>query len=228
LHRLPGQYLNVLLAKGQRRAFSIANAPHEGSLIELHIRRIAGGDFTRQVFDELAPGHPLLIEGPLGTLVPREHSTRPLLFIAGGTGFAPIKALLEHFLHSGCRRPMTLYWGGRYAADLYQHGLLLAWAHRHTHFRYVPVLSEEQGNPVGWRQALVLQAVVEDLADLSPYDVYFSGPSPMIEACRRDLLAAGAVLERLFHDAPDCMPEILSHVMGESVSTDPNLTNLRD
>ncbi|MDQ3269084.1 MAG: FAD-binding oxidoreductase [Pseudomonadota bacterium] len=202
LERLPGQYLNVLMPEGERRAFSIANAPHEGNHIELHVRRIAGGGFTRQLFEDFAPGHRLLIEGPLGSFVPREDSNRPLLFIAGGTGFAPIQALLEHFLHRGSRRPMTLYWGARHAADLYQHTMLRRWTRRFENFRYVPVLSGPNG-PVDWRQASVLQAVIQDLPALSAYDVYFSGPPTMIEACRIGAIAAGAIPERLFRDAAD-------------------------
>src|SRR5574337_1210589 len=98
LNRLPGQYLDVLLPGGKRRAFSIANAPHTGREIELHVRHVAGGDFTRHVFADLQPDATLHVEGPLGTFVPREDSERPLLFVAGGTGFAPVKALVEHFM----------------------------------------------------------------------------------------------------------------------------------
>jgi len=103
---LAGQYLDVLLPAGRRRAFSIANAPHTGPQIELHVRHVAGGDFTNFVFNELAIGDVLRVEGPLGTFVPREDSERPMIFVAGGTGFAPVKALIEHFLHLGTRRPM--------------------------------------------------------------------------------------------------------------------------
>ncbi|MGH8077119.1 MAG: 2Fe-2S iron-sulfur cluster-binding protein [Lysobacter sp.] len=214
LERLPGQYLNVLLPEEKRRAFSIANAPHEGSHIELHIRRIADGSFTRRIFESSPPGAQLLIEGPLGTFVPRENSERPLLFLAGGTGFAPIKALLEHFLHLGSRRQMTLYWGARHPDDLYLHGTLLDWARQHDNLRYVPVLSEAD-SPIGWRQGLVHQAVIQDGIDLSAQDIYISGPSPMIEACRCSLIAAGAVNERIFHDGTEAMLDVITHAMRE-------------
>src|SRR5882724_2672187 len=108
---LAGQYLDVLLAGGKRRAFSIANAPHLGPDIELHVRHVAGGDFTQRVFNDLALGAVLRVEAPLGTFVAREDSERPMILVAGGTGFAPIKALIEHFLHLGSRREMLLYWG---------------------------------------------------------------------------------------------------------------------
>lgn len=214
LERLPGQYLNVLLPEDKRRAFSIANAPHEGSHIELHIRRIADGNFTRRIFQSSPPGAQLLIEGPLGTFVPRENSERPLLFLAGGTGFSPIQALLEHFLHLGSRRQMTLYWGARHPGDLYMHATLLEWARQHDNLRYVPVLSEPNSS-VGWRQGLVHQAVIQDGVDLSAQDTYISGPSSMIEACRCNLVAAGAVEERIFHDGTDAILDVITHVMRE-------------
>lgn len=213
LERLPGQYLNVLLSEDRRRAFSIANAPTAGDHIELHVRRVAGGDFTHQVFADMEAGTRMRIEGPLGTFVPRENSDRPMLFIAGGTGFAPVKALLEHFLGSGTRRRTTLYWGARYAADLYQHAMLLDWANRHDNFHYIPVVSEPD-NPPGWRQGSALQAVVEDLTDLPDHDVYFSGPPQMIEACQKRLVAAGAARDRLFRDSADCVPDTF-HPMGQ-------------
>lgn len=214
LERLPGQYLNVLLPEDKRRAFSIANAPHEGSLIELHIRRIAAGNFTRRIFESSSPVAQLLIEGPLGTFVPRENSERPLLFLAGGTGFAPIKALLEHFLHLGSRRQMTLYWGARHPGDLYLHATLLDWAREHDNFHYVPVLSGP-GSPVRWRQSLVHQAVIQDGVNLSAQDIYISGSSPMIEACRFSLVAAGALEERFFHEGTDAVFDVITHVMRE-------------
>lgn len=207
LERLPGQYLNVLMQEGERRAFSIANAPHEGNHIELHVRRVAGGGFTRQLFEDFAPGHRLTIEGPLGSLVPREDTMRPLLFIAGGTGFAPIQALLEHFLQRGSRRAMTLYWGARQPSDLYQHTMLRDWAGRFGNFRYVPVLSGPD-NPAEWGQASVLDAVLRDLPSLSAFDIYFSGPPAMIEACRIGTIAAGAIPERLFHDTAEPRPAV--------------------
>jgi NAD(P)H-flavin reductase len=134
----------VLLPDGRRRAFSIANAPHEGDTIELHVRHVAGGGFTSYVFDEMQNGALLRVEGPLGTFVPREDSERPLLMVAGGTGFAPIKALIEHFRHLGSRRPMTLYWGARTARDLYLRALPERWARDDASFRFVSVLSDAE------------------------------------------------------------------------------------
>src|SRR5688500_12849089 len=181
LRRLPGQYLDVLLDDGRRRAFSIANAPHDDDTIELHVRRVSGGGFTTRVFDAMRPGAKLRVEGPLGTFVPREDSERPMLLMAGGTGFAPIKALVEHFLHLGTRRHMTLYWGARAPADLYLRGLPERWARDVATFRFVPVVSDpEQAG--GMRGGLVHEALLEDHPRLDDVDVYTSGPPTMIDA----------------------------------------------
>jgi len=212
IKRLPGQYLDVLLDEGKRRAFSVANAPHTGAQIELHVRHVAGGDFTHRVFGELAPGATLRVEGPLGTFVPREHSERPLLFVAGGTGFAPIKALIEHFLHLGTRRPMTLYWGARAPQDLYLAELPQRWAASGA-LRYVPVISDaEQGR--GQRVGLVHETVLEEHADLSSFDIYMSGPPALVDAGRRSFVDAGLPEERLYYDSFDYAPDVLAQVLN--------------
>jgi len=172
LQRLPGQYLDVLLREGKRRAFSIANAPHTGASIELHVRHVAGGDFTHHVFTDLGVGATLRVEGPLGTFVPREDSERPILFVAGGTGFAPVKALIEHFLHLGTRRAMTLYWGARAEPELYLRALPEQWAAAGA-LRFVPV-SSDPGQTRHLRTGMVHETVLEDQADLSGVDIYMS------------------------------------------------------
>lgn len=213
LRRLPGQYLDVLLADGKRRAFSIANAPHDDDTIELHVRRVSGGGFTTRVFDQMKPGALLRVEGPLGTFVPREDSERPLLLMAGGTGFAPIKALIEHFLHLGTRRPMTLYWGAREAADLYLRGLPERWARDVPAFRFVPVISvaEEAGE---LRSGLVHEALLDDHPDLAGFDVYMSGPPTMIDAGRRAFVQAGLPEERLYYDSFDYAPDVIADILA--------------
>ena len=212
LRRLAGQYLDVLLEDGRRRAFSIANAPADDGLIELHVRRVAGGGFTRAVFDTLRVGDELDVEGPLGTFVPREDSERPLLFMAGGTGFAPIKALIEHFLALGARRPIALYWGARSAADLYLRGLPERWARDVAAFRFVPVLSDaERGDAT--RSGLVHEVLLEDQPDLSAFDVYMSGPPALIDAGRRAFADAGLPEERLYYDSFDYAPEVIAQIL---------------
>lgn len=213
LRRLPGQYLDVLLADGKRRAFSIANAPHEGDHVELHVRHVAGGGFTSYVFDEMKPGALLKIEGPLGTFVPREDSERPLLFVAGGTGFAPVKALIEHFLHLGTRRPITLYWGARTAQDLYLRGLPERWARDVVGFRYVPVVSDAAVAD-GQRGGFVHEAVLEDHPDLAGFDLYMSGPPTMVDAGRRAFVQAGLPEDRLYYDSFDYAPDVIAKILG--------------
>lgn len=212
LTRLAGQYLDVLLADGKRRAFSIANAPEGEAQIELHVRHVAGGGFTGFVFDGLEPGAVLRVEGPLGTFVPREDSERPMLFIAGGTGFAPVKALIEHFRHLGTRRAMTLYWGARRVEDLYQAELPRQWQHASPNFRYVPVVSDPEFSG-GLRSGLVHEAVIEDHADLAGFDVYMSGPPAMIDAGRRSFVAAGLDEDRLYYDSFDYAPDVLAEIL---------------
>lgn len=212
LNRLPGQYLDVLLADGKRRAFSIANAPHTGREIELHVRHVAGGDFTRRVFADLETGATLRVEGPLGTFVPREDSERPLLFVAGGTGFAPVKALIEHFLHLGTRRAMTLYWGARNEAELYLRSLPEIWTTVAPSLKFIPVISE-YGADDNARRGFVHEAVLEDHPDLSAFDVYMSGPPALIDTGRRAFVAAGLPEDRLFYDSFDYAPDVLAAIL---------------
>lgn len=213
MRRLPGQYLDVLLADGKRRAFSIANAPHDDDTIELHVRRVSGGGFTTHVFDEMKPGARLRVEGPLGTFVPREDSERPMLLMAGGSGFAPIKALIEHFLHLGTRRSMTLYWGAREPSDLYLRGLPDRWAGEIPEFGFVPVVSSAEG-VAGLRSGLVHEALLEDHPDLRDFDVYMSGPPAMIDAGRRAFVEAGLPEERLYYDSFDYAPDVIANILA--------------
>ncbi|HZP67024.1 MAG TPA: CDP-6-deoxy-delta-3,4-glucoseen reductase [Rudaea sp.] len=212
LLRLPGQYLDVLLPGGRRRAFSIANAPHLGDDIELHVRHVAGGDFTHHVFTDLALGSTLRVEGPLGTFVPREHSERPMIFVAGGTGFAPIKALVEHFLHLGTRRGMRVYWGARTPADLYLRGLAEHWTREAPDVVFLPVISDPEAAGAE-RRGLVHEAVLEDHPDLSRFDVYMSGPPALIDAGRRSFIDAGLPEDRLYYDSFDYAPDVLAQIL---------------
>lgn len=212
MRRLPGQYLDVLLDDGKRRAFSIANAPHDDDTLELHVRRVAGGGFTSWVFDEMAVGALLHVEGPLGTFVPREDSERPILMVAGGTGFAPVKALIEHFLHLGSLRPISLYWGARAAADLYLRALPERWARDAASFHFVPVIADAE-HAAGMRVSLVHEAVLEDHPDLSGFDVYMSGPPALIDAGRRSFVQAGLPEERLYYDSFDYAPDVLAELL---------------
>jgi CDP-4-dehydro-6-deoxyglucose reductase, E3 len=212
LNRLPGQYLDVLLGQGKRRAFSIANAPHTGTPIELHVRHVAGGDFTQRVFSDLALGATLRVEGPLGTFVPREDSERPMIFVAGGTGFAPIKALIEHFLHLGTRRAIHLYWGARTPAELYLCELPRHWSASGL-LTFMPVISDAEIATLE-RTGFVHEAVLEDHADLSAFDVYMSGPPALIDAGRRSFVNAGLAEDRLYYDSFDYAPDVLAQILN--------------
>ncbi len=213
LRRLPGQYLDVLLENGRRRPFSIANGPQPDGTIELHVRHVDGGGFTSHVHSALKVGDTLRIEGPLGTFVPREDSERPMLFMAGGTGFAPIKAIVEHFIALGTRRPMQLYWGARHANDLYLRALAGQWAREVPNLQFHAVVSEPQ-QADGLRHGLVHEAVLQDLGDLSAHDIYMSGPPAMVDAGRHQFAAAGAVESRVYFDSFEYAPDVLAQIIA--------------
>jgi CDP-4-dehydro-6-deoxyglucose reductase len=180
-----GQYVDILLADGQRRSFSIANAPHDAGHLELHVRRIDGGRFTSHVFEGMKEKDILRLEGPLGSFWLREDSQRPIVMLAGGTGFAPIKGIVEHVLEAGLQRPITLYWGSRDRAGLYLDALARSWETAQPNLRYIPVLSDEKpGDAWDGRRGLVHQAVLDDFADLSGHEVYACGAPAMIDAAR--------------------------------------------
>jgi CDP-4-dehydro-6-deoxyglucose reductase, E3 len=219
LRYLAGQYLDILQPEGKRRAFSIANAPHDAEHIELHIRNVAGGGFTHFVFEELSIGSVLRVEGPLGTFVPREDSERPMIFMAGGTGFAPIKAIVEHFLHLGTRRRMHLYWGARTWSDVYLRELPERWAHESSVLRFTAVLSEAAATE-GAQSGLVHEAVLNNHPDLSAVDVYMSGPPAMIDAGRRAFVQAGLPEDRLYYDSFDYAPDVLAQILRSRAGID--------
>ena len=182
LQFLAGQYIEFLLKDGARRSFSMGNAPHDDELIQLHVRRVAGGQFTDHVFVKMKERDILRLEGPLGTFFLREDSAKPIVFVASGTGFAPIKSIIEYALHKGVTRPMVLYWGGRRPKDLYMDALA-----RHWPIEYVPVLSDAlpEDNWTG-RTGFVHRAVMQDFPDLSGHQVYACGVPVMVDAARRD------------------------------------------
>jgi CDP-4-dehydro-6-deoxyglucose reductase len=195
-----GQYLEIILRDGRRRAFSIANPPHDDALIELHVRRVPGGELTDRLVDQFSERAILRIQAPLGTFVLRERSNRPILLVGGGTGFAPLKAMIEHALHAGIDRPMALYWGARSRRDLYLPELPAQWADAVHGFAYVPVLSDPDADWDG-RTGYVHEAVVADHPDIADYDVYLSGPPVMVEAGRGAFEALGLSMDHMFSDA---------------------------
>jgi CDP-4-dehydro-6-deoxyglucose reductase len=197
---LAGQYIDFLLKDGSRRSFSIATPPHAAELIELHVRQVAGGQFTDHVFNKMKERDILRCEGPLGTFFLREDSDKPIVFVASGTGFAPIKAVIEHMFHKGIARPATLYWGGRRPKDLYMSALAERWAAEHDGFKFVPVISEALPEDA-WRgrTGFVHRAVIQDIPDLSGYQVYACGVPIMVDSARKDFVSQCRLPEEEFY-----------------------------
>ncbi len=203
LQFLAGQYIDFLLKDGKRRSFSLAVAPHDDALLELHIRHIEGGVFTDPLFSTFRGREILRLEGPHGAFYLREESDKPMIFVAGGTGFAPIKAMLEHCFHHGIDRPMVLYWGARTLDGLYMPHLPGQWQTAHANFTFIPVLSDVKADDA-WpgRRGLVHQAVLDDFRDLSGYQVYVCGAPLLIDAARRDFTTLrGLPAEEFFADS---------------------------
>jgi CDP-4-dehydro-6-deoxyglucose reductase len=182
---IAGQYIDLLLKDGHRRSFSIATPPESDSLLELHIRHVPGGLFSDQLFNQFKGREILRFEGPYGMFHLHEDSDKPMIFVAGSTGFAPIKAVIEHAFHHGVERPMVLYWGARALRDLYLPKLPGEWQQQHRNFTFIPVLSEPLVEDA-WpgRTGFVHMAVMADFPDLSGYQVYACGGPGMIEAAR--------------------------------------------
>ena len=200
----PGQYIEFLLRDGLRRAYSLANAESNkpGTPLELHIRHMSGGVFTDQVFGTLKVRDILRIEGPFGSFYLREESVKPIILLASGTGFAPIKAILEFLQVKGSTRPTTLYWGGRRPHDLY----LDAWVREQQthwpHLSYVPVVSDALPEDC-WtgRTGVVHLAVLQDYPSLADLEVYACGAPVMVAAAKRDFAQHGLPEDAFFADA---------------------------
>jgi CDP-4-dehydro-6-deoxyglucose reductase len=202
LQFLPGQYIEFLLKDGQRRAFSIANAPHDDELLQLHVRWVPNGKFTSHVFEELQEKTIMRMEAPLGSFYLREESHKPIIFVAGGTGFAPIKAMVEHMLHHGLKRKVCIYWGARAQEDIYLPQLPEAWQRAHANLQFIPVLSEPQASD-DWqgRTGLVHQAVLDDIERFGDYQVYCCGSPAMVDIARTTFIEQGLPAEEFFADA---------------------------
>jgi CDP-4-dehydro-6-deoxyglucose reductase len=189
-----GQYVELILKDGKRRSYSMANPPHASAALELHIRHLPGGLFTDHVFGvgatQMKEREILRIEGPMGSFFLREDSDLPIVMVASGTGFAPIKAIIEHMVEQGIKRPVTLYWGGRRPGDLYMHAMAQNWAATIPNFRYVPVVSDALPEDA-WtgRTGFVHKAVMADLPDLSGYQVYACGAPIVVDSARREFVA---------------------------------------
>lgn len=205
---LPGQYIDILLKDGQRRSFSIANLPAQSTDegIELHIRNVPNGHFTPKVFTALRERDLLRFEGPFGTYILQTEPTHPIIMVAGGTGFSPIKSLIQQALARNPAHHIHLFWGARDQQDLYLHNLPQQWTRDHPNFTYTPVLSDlppDQKTPTTWQGARgwVHQAVLQTYQDLSQTDLYASGPPPMIEALRTAATPLGLRPDHFYFDS---------------------------
>jgi len=201
-----GQYVDFILRDGARRSYSIANAPHtlaDAPVLELHIRLMPGGRFTEHVFGAMKEKDILRLEGPLGSFFLREESERPIVLLASGTGFAPVKAIIEHMRHLGLARPTRLYWGGRRPQDLYMNDWCERMARALPNLRYVPVVSDALPED-GWsgRTGFVHRAVMQDLPDLSMHQVYACGAPIVVDSAQRDFVTVcGLPAEEFYADA---------------------------
>ena len=198
-----GQYIEFILRDGSRRAYSMATAPHFQETapgVELHIRHMAGGKFTDHVFGAMKEKEILRVEGPFGSFFLREDSEKPIILLASGTGFAPVKALIEHMQHKGIKRAITLYWGGRRPADLYMDAWVREAAAAMPHLRYVPVVSDALPED-GWtgRTGFVHQAVLDDLPDMAGHQVYACGAPIVVDSARRDFIQRAQLPEEEFY-----------------------------
>ncbi len=199
---IPGQYIDVFMRDGKRRGFSIASPPGGEELV-LHVRHVPNGRFTGHIFRSIKVNDVLRFEGPLGTFFLRQESDRPIIMVAGGTGFAPLQAMLEHALASQFERSIHFFWGVRAARDLYQLDLIAKWGQqRPSQFKFTPVLSERTADD-GWDggSGWVHEAVLQHYSDLSDFEVYASGPPPMIDAIRHQFPASGLDQDCLYFDS---------------------------
>ena len=212
LQFLAGQYIDIFMKNGKRRSFSLANAPHDDELLQLHVRNYPGGTFAEHVFTHMKERDILRFEGPLGTFFLREDSDKPIIFVASGTGFAPVKSILEHIFYvrnlRGSERQMVLYWGNRTKADLYMADLAGSWQEEHDNFTFIPVLSEAlPADNWNGRTGLVHQAVLQDFDDLAGYQVYACGAPAMVEAAHMDFTRLRRLPEdEFFSDAFTASP----------------------
>jgi NAD(P)H-flavin reductase/quinol-cytochrome oxidoreductase complex cytochrome b subunit/ferredoxin len=204
-----GQYINVLLEDGQKRSFSFATAPQTNDSIELHIRYVPGGRFTTHVFERMKAGDVVRFEGPLGSFFLREDSDKPMIFVAGSTGFAPVKSMVEYALARGIKRRMILYWGVRSRKDLYLADLPHQWEREHDNFSFVPVLSQPAPED-DWkgRTGLVHEAILADFPDLAGYQVYACGSVAMVESAHPAFRARGLSQDDCFSDAFRLAPKV--------------------
>lgn len=230
LQFLAGQYVDILLKEGRRRSFSLANAPHADDFLQLHVRQVPGGQFTGQVFDTMKERDLLRLRGPYGSFFMREDAGKPMLLVAGGTGFAPIKAIVEHAIAEECTRPMHIYWGGRCRADLYLLALAESWSVQHPHIDFTPVLSDSpEAEHWPGRRGLVHAVAMADHPRLADYQAYVCGSPAMVTAARQDFLTHCQLPpEEFFADSFDFSADTLEAMSAQRALHAPNTSGSSD
>ncbi|REL31356.1 NAD(P)H-flavin reductase [Thalassotalea euphylliae] len=195
----PGQYLNLVMAEDDKRAFSIASAPHQ-SLIELQIGAFGEDSYAMQAIEKLKNSDSVTIEAPMGNAHLREESQRPLLLMAGGTGFSYIKSMFEHLAKQGTERPLLVYWGLRTQDACYELEQTKAMVESLPNARFIPVVEQADEAWQG-QTGLVHQAVMKDIVSLEPYDIYLAGRFDMVGIVRNDFVEHGANIDHMYADA---------------------------
>lgn len=197
-----GQYIEILCDHEMGRPFSIANAPLGEGEIELHVRYVADNPYLEEVMAAITARGQMQLRGPFGHCLYHREPALPTIFLAAGTGFAPIKAIIEQALSEGVTQPMYLYWGARTQDDLYLHELAQQWEKYIPQFHYIPVLSASlpsdhwQGR-TGW----VHHAALADHENFADFQVYAAGPAAMVYAAYEALQARGLKKARMYSDA---------------------------
>ncbi|MGB5705983.1 MAG: CDP-6-deoxy-delta-3,4-glucoseen reductase [Arenicellales bacterium] len=206
---IAGQYIDILMKDGQRRSFSIANQPADSKEqgLEIHIRHVPGGHFTPRVFESMKERDLLRLEGPFGTYFMQTEVDRPVIMIAGGTGFSPVKGLIEHAMSDNPDYNIHLFWGARDQQDLYLDNLATGWAETYANFKYTPVLSDSSSDSWTGATGWVHEAVTDSYQDFRDFDVYASGPPVMIDAIRDSLSSKGMQSDHFFFDSFDYAPQ---------------------
>jgi len=199
-----GQYLQVVLGEKDKRAFSIASRPSQRDELELHIGASAADSYAMQTLEHLRAAHQdnskVTIETGLGISQLRLQCERPIILLAGGTGFSYVKSMADHLSEIGCDRPVLFYWGVRDESALYAHQEMQAWADSRENFKFIPVVENPTDSWTG-HTGYVHKAVMNDIVSLAPYDIYMAGRFDMIGIVRDDFLAQGAIRENMYADA---------------------------
>lgn len=200
---IPGQYIDILMDDGKKRSFSLANAVYDNELLQLHIRLVEDGYLTPQLFKDYKVGDILRIDGPHGAFFYKKGKNKPLIFIAGGTGFAPVKSIVEQLIHDNSSLPINIYWGARDSIDLYLSELADSWDKSNTNIKFIPVLSQCSDDNWSGKKGYVHQTVCDDFKSLAEYDIYACGPPIMIESAQTAFKEKGLKLDNFYYDSFD-------------------------